>query len=107
MSTRRPRSHSDGTSAVRRSLVAALACIGMAVAAPAYADDSAQLEARLRAAYPMSTPTTTTFAGIDVARVTVPGLRLKTRDDRTPERGGITLSFADDHGQVRAVVRLA
>jgi hypothetical protein len=82
-----------------------LLALGLA-ATPAYGDDA---DARLRAAYPMSPPSGATFAGIDTARfvTALPGLHLKTRDDHTPENGGSTLSFADDQGRVRAVVRIA
>lgn len=97
--------------------VAAVALLGVfadvVVATPAHADGpananaQAQAEAHLRATYPMGAPSTATFAGVDIAQLALPSLHLKTRDDRTPERGGITLSFADDRGEVHAVVRLA
>lgn len=68
---------------------------------PARADD-----ARLDAAYPMSAPSRATFAGFALDRISVLGLHVRTRDDHTPSRGGITLSFAGDHDDVQVVVRL-
>jgi hypothetical protein len=100
MSTRRRTSLSE-----RSALAGIGALVGILVATHAHADDSA--EARLRVAYPMSAPSATTFAGIDITQIAIPDLHLATRDDRIPEQGGITLSFADDHGRARAVVRLA
>lgn len=121
--SRRPSRSDLGSTRGRRRpfAAAALACalgvLGALGAPAARADDSAQTaaqtaaqaqaEAHLRALYPMGAPSTSTFAGIELAQIAIPNLHLKTRDDRTPERGGIVLGFADDRGQVRAVVRLA
>jgi hypothetical protein len=52
-------------------------------------------------------PSRAMFAGIALDRLAIPGLHLRTRDDHTLDRGGIVMSFDDDQGRVRAVVRVA
>ncbi len=93
----------------RAVLGAAIAASVGSATSHAIADDAATAaaEARLRATYPMGALSTSTFAGVDLALIAIPRLHLETRDDRPADRGGITLGFADDHGVVRVVVRVA
>lgn len=101
MWTRRPPSVSE------RSVASAFAFGVLAlVLAPsvAHADDAAD-DARLRAAYPMPSPSATRAAGIDLAKIALPGLQPKLREDHAPGNGGSTISFADGQGQVRVVLR--
>lgn len=65
------------------------------------------VEAGFRATYPAPAPISGAFAGLEVAKVSVPGLRLATRELHAPEEGGLVLSFVDLGGEVRAVVKLA
>ncbi len=102
MSTRRPTSTSERT--LKRAIsLAALAAAIVCAPSTARSDD----EARLRAAYPMTMTSTVRAAGLDLANLSLPNLRLSNRDDRAPEHGGTTLSFADGQGQVQLVIRLA
>lgn len=55
----------------------------------------------------MTAASTVRAAGLDLAKLSLQGLHLAVRDDRTPEHGGTTLSFADDQGQVQLVIRVA
>src|SRR5256885_13836133 len=59
------------------------------MASPAHADGSAPV------------------AGVAIDRVVIPGLHVRTRKDRAPDRGGITLAYADDQNEVRVLVRIA
>lgn len=103
MSTRRRNSISE-----RLARLVPVGCAIVAVAvtsAPgvAHSDD----DARLRAAYPMVGSSTLRAAGIDLAKLSLPGLKLSVRDDRGPANGGTTMSFVDSQGQVQLVIRFA
>jgi hypothetical protein len=77
----------------------------LAAAAPSRADaDEAAVKALASSA---AAPAGATYAGVAIDRIVLPGLHVRTRDDHTPEHGGVTLAYADDQGQVRVVVRLA
>jgi hypothetical protein len=91
MWTRRLRSISEA---------AALAAV-LLFARPAPADEASI--ARLAAA-PASK---TVLAGVSIDRIAIPGLHVSTREERAPERGGITLAYADDQNEVRVLVRIA
>ncbi len=99
MSTRRRSSRSD-------LLLGVLALALAAVPRGVRADESAD-EARLRATYPMTVPSTTRAAGLDIAKIALPGLHLELRDDRSPAEGGTSLVYADDQGQVQLTLRFA
>lgn len=87
----------------RAIALAALAAAIVCAPSTARSDD----DARLRAAYPMTATSSVRAAGVDLAKLSLPSLHLSNRDDRAPEHGGTTLSFADDQGQVQLVIRLA
>lgn len=77
---------------------------------PASAHAQSAGEAALHASYPQlqSAPASaTSYAGVAIDRVAVPGLHLQSRDDQTLERGGVTLAFADDQELVRTTVQIA
>lgn len=88
------------------TLVVAAGFLGRrAISAPV---PGGSVEAGFRATYPLApAPISGAFAGLDVAKVSVPGLRLVSRELHAPEEGGLVLSFADLGGEVRAVVKIA
>lgn len=106
-----------GTAIVHRKLHRALVagmllCGGVVLAGPSQGGGGA--EAAFEAHYPHAaspTPATSSgsgpFAGVDLAAIAVPGLVLRERVDETVDDGGVSLSFADAQGTVRAVVRVA
>lgn len=103
MSTRRPNSISER---ILRLVPVGFAVIAAAVtSAPgvAHSDD----DARLRAAYPMTGTSNVRAAGIDLAKLSLTGLKLSVRDDRSVASGGTTMSFVDSQGQVQLVIRFA
>ncbi len=87
----------------RSSISEAALLVGVLLfcSAPARADENAI--AKLAAA----APSRATYAGVAIDKIAPAGFHLRSRDDRTPERGGIVLSFDDSQGRVRAVVRVA
>lgn len=103
MSTRRRNSISER---ILRFVPVGLAVIAAAVtSAPgiAHSDD----DARLRAAYPMTGTSSVRAAGIDLAKLSLSGLKLSVRDDRSAANGGTTMSFVDSQDQVQVVIRFA
>ncbi len=111
MSTRRRRTPTDAI-LIAASLGLVLAA-GSAAAAPPVvtrtAEDAA-LEARFRAAYPQlasASPSSARFAGVDMQRIGIAGLKVRARDDHPADDGGIVTSFADATDQVRAIVTVA
>ena len=81
---------------------------GMAIAAPSSKSKTPTIDADFRAAYPMTAPPATgAIAGVDLARLSIPGLRQTARDDRTADDGGIVVSWADTAGEVRVLVHIA
>ncbi|GAC1558290.1 MAG: hypothetical protein NVS3B10_17640 [Polyangiales bacterium] len=105
-----------GTAIMRRKLHRALVagmllCGGVVLAGPSQGGGGA--EAAFEAHYPhVASPAPTSssrgpFAGVDLAALAVPGLVLAERVDETVDDGGVSLSFADAQGTVRAVVRVA
>lgn len=86
-------------------LVGAAGLLGRrAVSAPV---PGAAGEAAFRAIYPAAAPVSGAFAGVDLSKVAVPGLRLTARDVHSVDEGGISLSYSDLAGEVRAVIKIA
>jgi hypothetical protein len=79
----------------------------VALAAVLFAASTAQADESAVVRLTAAAPSKTLVAGVTVDRVTIAGLHVKTREDRAPEHGGITLAYADDQNEVRVVVRLA
>jgi hypothetical protein len=52
-------------------------------------------------------PRPASVAGVKLEGFHIPGLHLVAREDHPVEEGGVTLSYADAEGEVRAVVRVA
>lgn len=82
----------------------------LAAAAPAGRSRStpSTLDAAFAATYPASArPARSPVAGVELARLVLPGLRLSARSERAAQDGGLVLSFADGEGAVRARIHLA
>ncbi|GAC1582131.1 MAG: hypothetical protein NVS3B20_12810 [Polyangiales bacterium] len=84
-----------------------LAWSASSIAAPP-ADSTAPIDAQFHAAYPMTAPVSPIpLAGVELAKLTIAGLRLHARQDRTVDDQGIELCFVDSNDDVRVVVRVA
>lgn len=91
-----------------RIAVAATLLLGAAVFVSTRASSSpVPLEPEFRAEYPRTPVSGSQLAGVAIDKLTLPGLHLAEREDRTVEDGGIVLSFADGNGHVRVVVTVA
>jgi hypothetical protein len=104
----------------RRFIEIAAACglLGAAVASGvAFAGTSkpapTDMETGFRSAYPELDParvvslSSATYAGVSIDSLVLPGLTVRTRDDRRVEDGGIQLSYEDAHGDAQLLLHVA
>jgi hypothetical protein len=65
------------------------------------------MEPAFGAAYPHAPVPGGAYAGVALDKLELPGLRLAFRENHAVDEGGVVLSYADQGGEVRAVVKLA
>lgn len=97
-----------------RKLLVALAGAGGLLAADAALAGSrsepapGNVDTAFRTSYPASTrPARSPVAGVELAKLVLPGLQLSARSEHAAADGGIVLSFAERAGAVRVLVHLA
>lgn len=100
-----------------RKLIVALAgacgllASGAALAGSKSPPAAGNVDAAFRASYPLTARQARgvaagPIAGIDLAKLVLPGLQLSARSDRAAADGGIVLSFAERSGAVRVLIHL-
>jgi hypothetical protein len=83
-------------------MLGALLLGNAAFAAPAVMDTD------FRTVYPLTAPSATTpIAGVQLAKLGIPGLQVTARSEHAADDGGVVLSLADHEGAVQVLVHLA